>query len=160
MTQTQQRIMINVTAVRFDETQASVEFSLLPGNIAISMPVLLPSEGLETDEILQRAWTSLSYYLQEWSQVALAKDSEPDRYLQRRYNNDIKPIPSQPAPAVADLATKDELRTYYATKTDLAELKADLANPKSDLKSDITSAFRWTIVAMLGGIPPQLLPSA
>ena len=83
MTQTQQKVMINVTAVRFDETQASVEFSLLPGNIAISMPVLLPPEGLETDEILQRAWTSLSYYLQEWSQVALAKDSEPDRYLQR-----------------------------------------------------------------------------
>ena len=84
MTQTQQRVMINVTAVRFDETQASVEFSLLPGNIAISMPVLLPPEGLETDEILQRAWTSLSYYLQEWSQVAIAKDSESDRYLQRK----------------------------------------------------------------------------
>ena len=63
-----------------------------------------------------------------------------------------QPIPSQPAAAAADLATKDELRTYYATKTDLAELKADLANLKSDLKSDITSAFRWTIVAMLGGI--------
>ncbi len=142
MTQTQQRVMINVTAVRFDETQASVEFSLLPGNIAISMPVLLPPEGLDEFVLL-------------FARMVAGCACEGLRIGPLSSKEDItmnQPIPSQPAPAVADLATKDELRTYYATKTDLAELKADLANLKSDLKSDITSEFRWTIVAMLGGI--------
>ena len=83
MTQTQQRVTVNVTAVRFDETQALVEFVLLPGNIAISMPVYIPTEGLMSHEILQRAWANLSFYLQEWSKVALVKGTEPDRYFQR-----------------------------------------------------------------------------
>ena len=42
-------------------------------------------------------------------------------------------------------AFRDEIRTHYATKTDLADLKAEL---KADIRSQLLSQTRW----MIGGL--------
>ena len=64
--------------------------------------------------------------------------------------------PPPAAPIATQQVSKDELRTYYATKAEVAELRGDLgkdlADLRADLKTDIHSSFRNAVVIMLTAI--------
>ncbi len=55
--------------------------------------------------------------------------------------------------------TRDDLRdelqralTHYATKADLADLRADLHATRAEFKSDLHSQTRWVVIAVLGSV--------
>ena len=62
-------VKVSVTATRFNESQAIVDFLLMPGAVTISMPVQLPPDGYTVAEIHELAWVNLSTYLNWWAQV-------------------------------------------------------------------------------------------
>lgn len=83
MTQTQQNIItVNITSVRYEETRAIVDFLMVPGEIKIAIPVPVPPVERLDVAILRHAWNSLSYYLREWSEVAISKGADSQYHLQ------------------------------------------------------------------------------
>ncbi len=55
--------------------------------------------------------------------------------------------------------TRDDLRdeldralAHYATKADLADLRADLHAARAEFKSDLHSLTRWMVIAVLGSV--------
>ncbi len=77
---------VKVVSVRFEATQALVDFLLFPGSVSITMPVLLPPTGMASKDVLSYAYLNLAGFLQRWANIAAAENNNPDMHLQRRGN--------------------------------------------------------------------------
>ncbi|MCY3749282.1 MAG: hypothetical protein OXG64_08305 [Chloroflexi bacterium] len=61
---------------------------------------------------------------------------------------------AHPAPLTRD-DLRDELDralAHYATKADLAELRAEVHATRAEFKADLHSQTRWMVIAVLGSV--------
>ena len=77
-------VKVSVIATRFNESQAIVDFLLMPGEVTISIPVNLSDNGHTVEEIHKIAWSSLTTYLDWWTQVAYEGIWSSRRILPRK----------------------------------------------------------------------------